>query len=249
MVTEHRCPCRTMGPRPLLTVAEAEASLVDSAGRLQGDARAPERMPLTAGRQVPFSLYAAEESRLIDRLLRGEPPPRVLDAIAFPVVTGAKWTDIAHIFRSRIDSTACSYALASFGDVLLRRSGAELRSGVRASPALTAWQASFDRAEARSPAGALDGSADAIFADWLADALFGLDWPDRATFASVRCDLATRYSVACSLAAALGREGKRADRAAAEAVTIVELAGAAPLWRQYVGSFDPSSRTELSSEA
>ena len=45
VTTEHRCPCRTLGERPPIDLADAERSLTDPAGRLYADESAPLRMP------------------------------------------------------------------------------------------------------------------------------------------------------------------------------------------------------------
>jgi hypothetical protein len=52
-----------------------------------------------------------------------------------------------------------------------------------------------------------------------------------------RQDLATRLTVAREIVRLLVRDGVRPDRAAAEAVLISEMAGAAPLWSNVVRAF------------
>jgi hypothetical protein len=220
--TEHRCPCRTLGDRPALDLADAERSLRSGAGRLQADARAPARIRLTRARRVAFTAYASMETVLLERLAAGEDPARVLDAEPFPALQSATWADVGHLFRSRLDGTACSVALAWFGDMLLAREGHVLRS-MRDRP----WRFAFDRAEARAP---VAGSSEAVLADWVADALYGLDWIERGAFDAARADLATRLTIARDIVAWLCAIGARPDRAAAEAVAIVELAGISPLF-------------------
>lgn len=165
---------------------------------------------------------------MLARLDAGDDPAKVLDAEAFPALETATWQDVAHHFRSRLDGTACNVALAWFGDVLLAREGTRLRR-LRERP----WSLAFDRAEARSPA--VRPPAE-VLADWVADALFGLEWVERGPFDAARAEIATRLEVALHIAGLLEREGTRVDRAAAEAVTIVELAGAAPVWRSVVAA-------------
>lgn len=233
IATEQRCPCRTMGARPPLDVEDARVSLSDAAGRLSSDLKVGATIRLDGSRRISFEKYAQMEATMIDRLLAGEDPLAVFDAAPFPPLEGVKWTDVAHLFRSRIDGSACGDALAWFGDNVLRleSEGAELR--VRQRP----WQAAFERASARSPTQATQGE---VFADWLADELWSLEWTDRGTFAQARHDFATRLAVARVVVEVLGARGVREDQAAAEGVLVAEMGGAAPLWRSVVAAFEVS---------
>src|SRR5262245_44144401 len=91
-ITDHRCPCRTMGER-----AEVRAADVPS-----GPASvAPSRIALDARRRVPFRTYArAHEAPLVDALVRGE--LEVLGA-PFPALDGVSWRDVAEHFRAMKD--------------------------------------------------------------------------------------------------------------------------------------------------
>ena len=226
IATAHRCPCRTLGARPLLDAATARASLVDEAGRLVADSRAPARIAIEAKRRVSFDAWRAREAELIAALGAGVEPEAVLDRAAMPSVSGATWTDVAHHFRSSIDGTACGDALAWFGDVLLARHDAERAR--RARP----WSASFDRAEARSARA--ERTARDVLADWVADEIWGLAWLEHGSFERGRVELATRLAVARTMTAMLTEGGVRADRAAAESVLVAELAGESSLWMRVV---------------
>jgi hypothetical protein len=217
--TEHRCPCRTMGDRPEIDLADARASTKGSF-----DVKVNE-IALTPDRSVSFADYLPLEAALIDRLLAGDFD---LGVEAFPSLDTATWTDVAHHYRSKLDGSACGDALAWFGDVILAMNGTRVRD--RARP----WSPAFDRAEARSPA---VGDPDRVLADWLADEIWALEWTARGSLLHARLDLATRLAVVRQIARKLTNAGVRPDRAAAEAVLVGELAGAAPLWQTVVNAF------------
>jgi hypothetical protein len=217
--TEHRCPCRTMGDRPALDFADARAST-----RGSFDVKVTE-IELAPGEVVSFAAYLPIEASLVDRLLAGD---RALGVEAFPALDTATWTDVAHHYRSKLDGSACGDALAWFGDVILAMNGTRVRE--RARP----WSPAFDRAEARSPT---IEEPEAVIGDWLADEIWGLEWTARGTFLHAKLDLATRLAVVDEIARRLIALGVRKDRAAAEAVLVGELAGAAPLWQSVVNAF------------
>jgi hypothetical protein len=70
-----------------------------------------------------------------------------------------------------------------------------------------------------------------MLADWIADAIWSLEWTGRGDFALARADLATRLAIARWIAAHLeSREGARADRATAEAIAVAEIVGLSDAW-------------------
>ena len=89
------------------------------------------------------------------------------------------------------------------------------------------WAGAFDRAQSRSPRGA---SSRDVLSDWLADEVWSLKWAEDYHFALARAELATRLAIAEHICAHLRRSGARADRAAAEAVMIVEVVGESDYW-------------------
>ena len=232
VVTEHRCPCRTLGDRPPIDLADAEESLRDEGGRLQADTRVPHRLKRTRKLRMTFHSYAALEADWIARILAGEDPLDVLDAEVLSPLPDVSWIDVAHNLRARIDGSACGDALAWFGDVLLSLADPKFKTRtVRNRP----WAPAFDRAEARSPA---VQSAESVLADWLVDALWSLDWVLVGSLEAGRCELGTRWVVAREITARLRALGVRPDRAAAEAVSIVEIAGASGVWGSVVREID-----------
>jgi hypothetical protein len=235
VVTEHRCPCRTMGERPPVSMEEAEESLQDEGGRVRRDQRVGDRVKRTPKTTTPFASYAREEARWIARILAGEPVPDVLDAEPLPKMSEATWSDVAHDYRSRIDGTACGDAQAWFGDVLLEMTGTTIRS-VRNRP----WSPAFDRAEKRTPK---KGDAEEILSDWAADAVWGMEWAQSQASVQTGCaDVVTRWTIARKIMEKLKKVGTRSDRAAAEAVTIVEIAGASGVWSSVLRAIDRTAR-------
>lgn len=220
VTTEHRCPCRSLGERPLLRVQDV-AGLFDVAA--SADHEIGSEIAWAESTSISFSEYETREGELIRRLLAGEEAVTVLEATPFPPLAGLSWTDAAHLFRALLDGTTCGDALATFGDVMLG-----LVSSYRGKSRSRSWASSFDRAEARTT---LELDPQTLLNDFVADALWSLAW-DGATFAQARAELATRVRVANTFAAALAQSGVRADRAMAEAILVVELAGASSLWRR-----------------
>ncbi|MGZ3452655.1 MAG: YkgJ family cysteine cluster protein [Polyangiales bacterium] len=220
--TEHRCPCRTMGERPALDLEDARISTRGSYDIKVQD------IELAPGERVPFATYRAIENEMIDRLLSSDGPKGVLGVEPFPALDTATWTDVAHHYRSKLDGSSCGDALAWFGDVILALNGTRVRDRQRP------WSPAFDRAEARSPVA--DDPA-RVIADWLADELWGLEWTERGSLLHARLDLATRLVVVREVARRLEASAVRSDRAAAEAVLVGEMAGAAPLWQSVVNAF------------
>ncbi|MBL8715329.1 MAG: YkgJ family cysteine cluster protein, partial [Myxococcales bacterium] len=192
VATEQRCPCRTMGERPLIDPEIARAALLEH-GRLIPDLRVGARIRLEGARWIGFSRYEREEAAWLARLAAGESPEVVL-GVEPPTLDALTWRDVAHHFRGRIDGSACGEALAWFGDALLALSGDAPRRS-RSRP----WAFAFDRAEARSAV----GDPDAMLADWLADALWDLEWTARGGRVRAFADFAQRLAVARWIAARL----------------------------------------------
>ena len=72
-----------------------------------------------------------------------------------------------------------------------------------------------------------------MLADWLADLLWSLDWVfSTSSFQAGLRELATLYSVASLITQRLTRARLRPDRAAAEAVMVVELARQSGAWER-----------------
>jgi Fe-S-cluster containining protein len=234
ITTDHRCPCRSMGARPPIDLDDAARSLGDAGGRLRADLTAPATIPLWKRKRAACARYAAIEAAIMARMAADDDPLAALAAMGvapLPELEEARWQDVAHLYRSHIDGTSCGEALAWFGDALLLLSGERLRSQ-RHRP----WAPSFDRAEARAvepePAGR-------VLADWAQDVLWSLSWLEQGPLDRALVDVATRLRVAVDITERLAAAGARPDRAAAEALLVVELAGELPLWASVVASIKP----------
>jgi hypothetical protein len=224
VTTEHRCPCRTLGPRPPLDPALALASLSGTSGRLLPELRIGARVHVDGRRSLGFQRFTAEiEGPLLAALLAPTPDLAALGP-AFPPLDGASWADVAHLLRGYAEEgSSGAEAVGSFADVLLVSRGTSTRAR-RGRP----WAWAFDRAEARGGAPLLPS---AVLGDWAADVLWSLAWTHHGSFAQGLSELSTRLAVASLIAAQLQEHlALRPDRAAAEAVMMAELVGALPLW-------------------
>lgn len=229
---EHRCPCRTMGERPELTSDVALESVTDRGGRLVFDTEVGNQLKLNKSKRISFSKYLELEALMFERLFAGQDALEVLGVEPMPTLPQASWGDVGHLFRAEIDLTAGGAAQGWFGDTLLFLLG-QKGAPSRRRP----WTASFDRAEARSK----PGDPVRMLNDWVADVIWSLHWTELCSFDAMRAELATRVVVANSIYSTLKKQGARADRAMAEAIAIVEIAGASELWARVENDINNSS--------
>lgn len=234
--TKHRCPCRTMGDRPPLDVKDAVASLTDGKGRLD-TTHDVTRVRLAPRRIVDVETYAAIEAPLLARLARGEDALTVLAAKPFPKLKGESFAIVGKEFVKDRDGSRFGAALGWFGDTILH-----LSDGRRARPPGRPWADAFDRAEARSKTPA---DPALVLNDWVADELWTLEWAVSSTFQQARSELATRVVIARDIASRLEVAGVRADRAVAEALTIVDSVGSSEHWERVVERIPPITNDPL----
>lgn len=227
VTTEHRCPCRSLGPRPPLDPAVARASLVDAAGRLRPELTIGPRIHTHGRARVGFARYVDEiEKPRLASLLAGD---LLTDISPFPKLDGATWADVAHLLRGYVDGSTGGEVAGFFGDVLLSMQGTVTRAK-RARP----WAWAFDRAAAR---GGPPETPQRVLGDWAADVLWSLAWTEHGPLDLALVDLATRLAVADEITGRLVASfDLRPDRAAAEAVMMAEVAGALPLWPSVLAS-------------
>jgi len=224
--TEHRCPCRTMGDRPELSLEDAERALSDRGGRLRAACSVGARVPLARGRSVSFARWERMEAELFERLFALEDPADIFEVHSLPELDGVDWREVAEYMRTLSDGTRAEVAFLYLGDAI----GKDV--GLRAPPRRRPWSESFDRAEARSD----EGNPSEIYADWLADEIWSMRWTIAGGFARARRDLGARYYLAMRIAARIRRQGARPDRAAAEAVMIVDIARETEFWEPAVAA-------------
>lgn len=218
--TMHRCPCRTMGDRSPIDLAEAEAALRGPGGRLSASRRV-DRVRLRGRRSVSFARYRAVESALLARLAGDEPILDALGVAPLPALEGISYVDLAAHLMHPPEDTDATRAIAAAGAML-----AVLVGAAKAVKVARFGERGFDRAEARSKA----ASPDAMLRDFVADAIWSLRWTDAMDFERSREELATRVVIAEGLATRWARAGTRRDRAMAEAITAVESMGVSAAW-------------------
>ena len=221
ITTEHRCPCRTMGDRPDIRPEDVEVSLADGGSRLNADRRV-KRVPMSAKEHLKFSEWQPIEADYLSRLNGREPIQRILDAEPFPALRGTSWESQADEFIGARDGSQFGVAMAWMGDTI-----DAMRRGRAPRPPGRPWAWAFDRAQARSPKPRTSRN---VFGDWIADEVWSLKWAEDYDFALARAELATRLAIAEDICRRLRSAGARADRAAAEAVMIVEVVGESDYW-------------------
>jgi hypothetical protein len=231
VTTEHRCPCRTLGERPALSLQDAERSLLDRAGRLEVDRVVPARIEITEGVRIAFAQYAELEATLIARLNAGERAERVLEQAPLPELRRKSWFEVAAEHLEAGDGSAGGETLIWFGDALLQLHGGH-KPPKRARP----WLPAFERAMARTRERV---SCESIYNDWLADELWMFRWLPWGPLDVGLAELATRLAVARTLQRRVQALGAREDQAAAEAVMICELAAEGSSWPVAVDDIAP----------
>ena len=225
ITTSHRCSCRSMPSGPPVTPEEAGPSLRDGAGRVQADQRIGRRIPIGPGRSVPFDEWERMEAELLERLAVEE-PEAVLDAPPFPELSAGRWQQVADALDEEKPETRFETAMCWFADALRER-----LDGTPPPTRERPWAEAFDRAERHAP----ERSARDVYADWIADDLWGLVWAKRGgSLRRFRAVAATRLAVARTIARRLEPLGLRPDRAAAESVTISDLTGSSDSWAKTV---------------
>jgi hypothetical protein len=240
ITTEHRCPCRTLGDRPPLSLSDAERSLSNGQGRLEPDRRAPLRVPVGAGRFWSFARYRKVEGAYISRLLAGQAPEAVLAATVRPELHVGDWDGLVQDLYDASDGSSGGEAICWYADALAHLGGRTPTAG-RERP----WAAAFDRGIARS---LCEADPAKMIADWVADELWQMRWLGwDCTFDVARAELATRVAMVRWLVERLGDRQVRADQAAAEAIMIVELGACYDQWSDLVAAIanDPSPATRL----
>ncbi len=232
--TDHRCPCRTMGDREPIDVAHARASLLDTSGRLTSDRNIDGRVALAPKKHVEWSTYRNHEAYFLERLDRCSGSFQVEDALeaeAFPDLALNTWSKLAEELKGQTRSSRWGECFRLFGRTLAwLTSDPEERGPLKMAPRL--WEEAFDRAEKRTTFDPAQRNQviETMFADFAADAIWAVDWPFFHSLQHTRIELATRFAVARAFIYALEQSGVRPDRAAAEAIAMIEVVGVSPEW-------------------
>jgi Fe-S-cluster containining protein len=223
ITTEHRCPCRTMGDRPELRPEDVESSISDGASRPVADRRI-KRIRLRPRQELKFSEWERLEEGYLKRFRSQEPLVAILDAEPFPALRGSSWDKQAEEFIGARDGSQFGAAMAWVGDTI-----SALQNGRSPRPPGRPWAAAFDRAQARSPRARTSRE---VFGDWIADEIWSLKWAEDYSFVLARTELTSRLTIAEDICQRLRRSGARADRAAAEAVMMLEIVGESDFWTE-----------------
>ena len=220
---EVRCSCQTLIPADAPPVdAEAIAPLLlGEDGEPDAAFTVTRDIPMRRGEELPFERYVEVERAFLEAIdVKGL--DAALDRAPYADV-GTDWIEVGRGMQedqeevTRFDST-----LRFVADAIL-----EAR-GVGDSPARRRrWGPAYDRAEARMPE-PID--PESIYARWAQESIWRMHWAARISFEQHRKSLATLLDVARRIAARLEPQGVRKDRAAAEAVTIVETVGTSMWW-------------------
>lgn len=226
--TDHRCPCRTMGQRAPVTAQGAEESLLDAAGRLSVDRRVGGTVPIAPRVRVSWARWRAIESELLSALEVGRPED-ALGCAPFPPLDSMSWPQVAHDIAEDVPDTRWGWALRWFAAHL---EAARTRTPGDVLP--RPWRSAFDRAQVRTP---VAGDPDAMLRDYVADAIWSMEWAVRGTLLHARLELRTSVEVARSVARALESRGTRADRAMAEALLVAEVGAVSEAWTTVVRRF------------
>ena len=229
ITTEHRCPCRTMGERPPLTVEASEPWIRDSSGRLSPNGRVGPKLRLSPGKLVTFSRFRLIEEPMLAALLAGEAPLTVLGVKPLGRLRGESFRKVATDMLSERDGSAYGEAMVWFGNALTALLNDQpLALGQRP------WGESFDKSEARSLNKQKPG---ALLNDWLADLLWSLDWVfSTSSFEAGKREMASLFVVAQVIMRRLVRARVRPDRAAAEAIMMVEVGRQSGEWERVQGA-------------
>lgn len=223
--TQHRCPCRTLGPRPEISVDDARACLSTARGELKHEHAVFESVRWSADETISFDVYEERESRLLAALTAGRGLSRALGADPFPPLRGSTWLDVANEMLAFHGSARAAVAARWFGDAIAFLVGREPPTE-RGRP----WADAFERAEARI---ADPVAPNRVFGDWLADEIWSMRWTAYGSLARARTELATRLAIARRIAASLDESSPKAENvSAAEAVMVVDVIGTTDVWEK-----------------
>jgi hypothetical protein len=201
-------------------------------GPLQASHKVPARIPLSDQTTASFATYAGLEESVLAELIGGRPAAEALAVPAgLPRLRVGSWAGASDVFSMVPKTTRSGHALGWFGAGIREAMGRAEGSSL-ARP----WRDAFDRVESTgAPA-----TAESVIGDYLADHLWGLTWVHEGAFDRARVVASALGCIASTIARRLVAEGSRPDRAAAEAVMIVEIGEKQPAWRLVARAMSPA---------
>ena len=230
VVTEHKCPCRTMGERPLLTVTDSLPAFTVR-GKLAPVARVGRKVPMAAGETLPFARYRERERALMSAVQRAESAAetqRALHPTTFPPLRTGSWPALARELHAALEGrTRLEHVMRMLTEAIVAECeppSASPRTRGSAPP----WRDAFERGLARTGT-PLD--AHAMLTDFVLDQIWAMHWIDEFPFDTFRAELATRVRLFEVLHGWFVADGLRSDQAAAEAILVIELGGGTDWWQ------------------
>ncbi len=229
ITTEHKCPCRTLGERPLVT-EESALPAVTHRGKPQPVVHVGRKVPNKPGETISFAEYRRQEDALMARVGAAksmEDVQHALSPVIFPTIDGTTWEVLASEFDELDGRTRLENVMRWMADAIAACTRAEGDPAFERKERPTPWRDAFERGIARTqtPQDPL-----AMFVDFVQDHIWAMHWVDEYAFAQFQTEMATRARLFRQLFEWLCEDGLRPDQAAAEAIMMVELGGTTGWW-------------------
>ena len=223
VVTPHRCPCRTLGPRPLITVESVAAEIVIAGVALDPDYEVSGDLRVSRNQRVSFAAWQNIEASRLAQLAAAPDPATALQDAPWPELNSMTWQQLGERWSHANDVSSFEVAKSHMGHAI-----AAAHNGGSIPKIMRPWARFFDAAEQRvMNAHQLPQQ---MFGDWLADEIWSLQWTLFGSFARGQSDLATRLNIAQRLADAFEAQGLPCERAVAEALLVVDVVTHSELW-------------------
>lgn len=225
----HRCPCVSIGlSKPLDERRARNVLATPGTGRIIPANRAEGLVPWRGRRTVDIQTYEAWEKGWLERLDRddGEAIESMLKLSGsdrLPKLKGTTWNEVTRRLAKWVsdepetDGFFCTMRWVEHA----------LRGVPGYKPPLRPWSWTLDRTAARA---SLPTPVRRIYGSWLADDLWSMTWAIGGTLYRAMADWGARYVIARRIAARLEQMKIRSDLAAAEAIMIADVLGAADPW-------------------
>lgn len=225
----HRCPCVSIGESELLDEKRARAALASpGSGRIVPSNRAEGLVPWRARRTVDIDTYQAWEKGWLDKLDCADGPPlesllKLPRGDRLPRLEATTWKEVGR----RLAKWAADEDENDGFFCTIRWVERALAGDTNGALPRRPWSWTFDRTARRA---GQTTPMRKIYGSWLADDLWSMTWAIGGTLYRAMADWGARYTIAKRIAARLERIGIRPDLAAAEAIMMVDVLGAADPW-------------------